>query len=87
MEFYILDPHQQSAADIERLRKEDKYPLCPVCHSELTVVLSTEEAQQKKEPPGIRCPNDRRHYESVVYLASAKRDLWAEFDKKNGRSD
>lgn len=87
MELYVLDPDRQSAADIDRLRKEGKYPLCPVCRSELIVVLSTEEAQQKKEPPGIRCPKDRRHYESVVYLASTKRGLWAEFDKKYGQPD
>ena len=51
MEFYVLDPDTQFAGEIERLRKEGKHPLCPVCKAELIVVLSPEEARLLKLHP------------------------------------
>jgi DNA-directed RNA polymerase subunit RPC12/RpoP len=50
------------------LLKEGKHPLCPKCGAKLIVALSLEDAKRLKTNPGIRCPNDPRHFESTIYL-------------------
>lgn len=65
---YTFDPEIHNAAEVGRLLKEGKHPLCPKCGAELVVALSIEEAKKLKTNPGIRCPKDAKHFESTLYL-------------------
>jgi ribosomal protein S27AE len=65
---YILNPRIHNSAEVKRLQKQGKRPLCPKCGAELIVALSIEEAKRLKSNPGMRCPKDPKHFESTIYL-------------------
>jgi len=76
---YILDPEKHTGSDVLRMLDEGKHPVCPKCGARLLVALSAAEAKRQRTPPGIRCPNDPKHFDSTAYLTSAK-ELWKAFD-------
>lgn len=76
----VYDVETSRASEIIKLHEQGHQILCPVCHSELLVLTTLEEAaQQYTGRPGIFCPVSEEHVAVFFWLSEPKKKVWSQF--------
>ncbi len=76
----VYELKTSQSQEIVRLHNQGHKILCPVCHSELLVLETLEEAaQQYTGRPGIFCPVSENHVAVFFWLNEPREKVWNKF--------
>ena len=78
----VYDVETSQSQEILRLHHQGHQILCPVCHSELLVLETLEEAaEQYTGRPGIFCPQSENHVAVFFWLNEPRGKIWSKFQQ------